>query len=122
MGLFRKTASKSTIQWRKLSEPSVLDDIVSESWNKPVIIFKHSTRCSISTMVKSRLESSWNYRDEEMPIYYLDLIQHRNISDKIAAKFKVKHASPQVLVIKDGVPVYHTSHNDIRPEIFESFL
>jgi len=73
-------------------------------------------------MAKSRLESSWNYLDEEMPIYYLDLIQYRNVSDKIATEFKVEHASPQVLVIKDGASVYHTSHNDIRSDIFKSFL
>ena len=122
MELFSKTPSKSTIQWHTLTELSELDHIISESWNKPIIIFKHSTRCSISTMAKSRLESSWNYLDEEMPIYYLDLIQYRNVSDKIATEFKVEHASPQVLVIKDGASVYHTSHNDIRSDIFKSFL
>lgn len=121
MSFFSRT-NKSSINWHNLSALSELDDIITESMEKPVVIFKHSTRCSISTMVKSRLENSWNYNDDELPIYYLDLLRYRNISDKISSEFKIEHASPQVLLIIKGEVVYHTSHNGISSDDFKAYL
>lgn len=83
-----------------------------------VAVFKHSTRCSISMMAWDRLRRQWNFEAAVFPFYYLDLIQHRDISAAIAADFGVEHESPQLLVIKNGRCVYHASHSDISvPEL-----
>lgn len=102
--------------WHKLSDISQLQDIKDlskEQHISAVLLFKHSTRCSISSMALNRLESKWN-DDEQIPAYYLDLLNHRDISNEIADLFSVEHASPQVLLIKNGVCVYHNSHNGIN--------
>ena len=102
--------------WHKLSDISQLQDIKDlskEQHISAVLLFKHSTRCSISSMALNRLESKWN-DDEQIPAYYLDLLNHRDISNEIADLFSVEHASPQVLLIKNGACVYHNSHNGIN--------
>jgi bacillithiol system protein YtxJ len=102
------------MNWIALKSPDQLDALRAESKNRPVIIFKHSTRCSISQTTLSRLERNWE--DEEMTTvksYYLDLLSFRDISNRIAELFDVEHQSPQVIVLKDGEAVFNKSHFDI---------
>jgi len=77
------------------------------------LIFKHSTRCSISMMVKKRFELDWGLLPENLPLYFLDLIKHRDISNKISTDFLVHHESPQMLVIKNGECVLDVSHGEV---------
>jgi bacillithiol system protein YtxJ len=102
------------MNWIALKSPDQLDALRAESKNQPVIIFKHSTRCSISQTTLSRLERNW--KEEEMTTvksYYLDLLSFRDISNRIAELFDVEHQSPQVIVLKDGEAVFNKSHFDI---------
>ena len=101
----------SVMNWTALTEETQLETIVEESKTQPVVIFKHSTRCSISSMAKGRLERET--APDNVKFYYLDLITYRGISNSIAEKFKVHHESPQVLLIKDGECTYEESHNGI---------
>ena len=100
--------------WLKLEDYSTLEDITEKSKDTPQVIFKHSTRCSISSMAKSRLERS--APPGHIDFYYLDLIAHRDISSKISDQFNVYHESPQVLLIKDGKCIYDESHSGISME------
>ncbi|MDQ3047412.1 MAG: bacillithiol system redox-active protein YtxJ [Bacteroidota bacterium] len=103
------------MKWLQLNDISQLDLISKESSLpeiQSVLIFKHSTRCSISNMSHGRLERSWK-DNPAIPVYYLDLLNHRDISDEIASRFDVQHESPQALLIKDGKCIYHSSHSDI---------
>ena len=99
------------MDWINLETEEQLNEIIDKSKDTPQVIFKHSTRCSVSSMAKNRLDK------KEKPLgldfYYLDLIKFRSISNKIAADFKVAHKSPQVLIIKDGHSVYDESHSGI---------
>ena len=99
--------------WLNLESIDQLDKIVDSSTGKPSIIFKHSTSCPISSIAKLRLDDHWDIKDE-VDLYYLDLIKHRNVSNQIAEKFEIVHESPQLLVIKDGRCVYDVSHMDIN--------
>jgi len=80
------------------------------------VIFKHSTRCSISMMVKKRFELDWDKLPGNLPLYFLDLIKHRDLSNQIASDFIVHHESPQMLVIKDGECVLDLSHGEVSVE------
>ena len=80
------------------------------------VIFKHSTRCSISMMAKRRFEMDWDQLPDEIPLYFLDLIQHRDISSQVASTFSVHHESPQLLLIKDGECILDQSHGEISVE------
>ncbi|GAB3263092.1 bacillithiol system redox-active protein YtxJ [Larkinella harenae] len=100
------------MNWNKLQDNTQLDQIKQESAEQPVLIFKHSTRCSISSAALSRMERNWNDSAGIKP-YYLDLIAFRSISNQIADDFGVDHQSPQVLLIQNGECIYDASHFDI---------
>lgn len=110
-------------QWKDLNSIEQLDQIVQASHVKPVVLFKHSTRCGISSMVLNRLQRDWNDTEmENVDFYYLDLISHRNISNKIAEQLNIFHQSPQIILLKNGEVVYHDSHNGISYNSIKSHL
>jgi bacillithiol system protein YtxJ len=105
------------MNWTELTSKNELDRLKDESSNQKVLIFKHSTRCSISNMVLDRLERNWKSEEvKNLKPYYLDLLNHREISNQIATDFQITHESPQVLVIENGKCIYHNSHSAIRFE------
>jgi bacillithiol system protein YtxJ len=102
------------MDWISLKELRQLDEILIESQQTPVLIFKHSTRCNISRTTFDRLERKWNASEMgSLKRYFLDLISFREISNSIAERFNVAHHSPQVLVISQGKSVLDLSHFDI---------
>jgi bacillithiol system protein YtxJ len=109
----KKDSNTTEIGWENLTEISQLEKLVEESKTQPVLIYKHSTRCAISSMALDRLERSWDHQGEAFKPYFLDLITYRNISNIIAEMFGVYHQSPQVIVIKDGKAVFDESHMGI---------
>ena len=101
------------MNWHSLANESQLDSINKASFLVPQLLFKHSTRCSISRMALSKTERNWNFTETQVQPYFLDLLQYRNISNKIAEQFHVEHQSPQILLIKEGKCVFTATHNDI---------
>ena len=102
----------SGIKWNILSDLGELNEIINLSHEKPVVIFKHSTRCSVSRMVLKQFENEFDSQDKVTP-YFLDLIEFRNVSNEIANRFDVVHQSPQIILIQDGKAIYNASHSDI---------
>ena len=102
------------MNWIPLSSSEEMEQLILLSQKKPQVIFKHSTRCSISSVAKSRLEKS--KIQNEVSFYYLDLLTYRSLSNTIAARFSIEHESPQILVIKEGTCVYEESHMGITME------
>ena len=102
------------MEWISLKDSKQLDEIVAESKEKPVLIYKHSTRCSISRAAFDRLERKWDAAATGgVKRYFLDLISYRDISNRIAELFGVEHQSPQILVISNGRSVLDLSHYEI---------
>lgn len=102
------------MKWNVLNNSAQLEEIKKLSEHQPVVVFKHSTRCSISATALNRLERNW--KEEEMTAvkpYFLDLLSYRPVSNAVAQAFDVYHQSPQILIIHKGTCVYHTSHMDI---------
>ncbi|HEY1025013.1 MAG TPA: bacillithiol system redox-active protein YtxJ [Sphingobacteriaceae bacterium] len=99
------------MNWITITDKEQLSEIKSASGHS--IIFKHSTRCSISLMAKRKFESEWDELPEESKVYFLDLLSYRDISNTIAEVFQVHHESPQLLLIRDGECILSQSHSDI---------
>ena len=100
------------MNWIEITDLQEIESIKKLSFNKSQLIFKHSTRCSISSMVKNRLEKG--EVQSKIDFYLLDLIKHRDISNSIAETFNVHHESPQVILVKNGECTFSESHYDIR--------
>lgn len=104
------------IQWTYLNTTDDLDAVVDLSYQQTCLIFKHSIRCSLSAVAKHRLETAWDFEDQQLKPFFLDLINYRDLSNLVADRFAVQHESPQVLMIKEGRCIYDTSHLDITVE------
>lgn len=103
------------VPWHPLTRMEQLEELKKESESKTVVIFKHSTRCGISRMVLRNFESEYPaVADDEVKLYFLDLLSNRELSDEIASRFQVRHESPQLIVIKQGQVVSHESHHGIK--------
>jgi bacillithiol system protein YtxJ len=102
------------MQWKNITDPTQISEIQKEPGYS--LIFKHSSRCSVSLMAKRRFEMDWEVIPEDTNLYFLDLISYRAISAQIADTFQVHHESPQILLIKDGDCVFDASHGEISAD------
>ena len=110
MGLF-SSKQKMAFPWVELTSSEQLHELLKSSETKPVVLFKHSTRCSISSMALNRFEQ--NMDPEKATCVYLDLLQYRPLSAEIEAVTKVQHQSPQAIVIGHNEVIYSETHNGI---------
>jgi len=120
MGIFNKLFNGSSepkeekvLPWIALKANSQLDDIVENSKGKTQLIFKHSTRCGISRMVMNQFVSAYDV-NMNADLYYLDLLNYRDVSNEVGYKFQAMHESPQLLIIRNGVVVAYASHGAIN--------
>lgn len=102
------------MSWIQLTSSQQLADIKNSAGYS--IIFKHSTRCSISLMAKKKFELDWDALPADTTLYFLDVLGYRDISNAVAEQFQVHHESPQLLLIKNGECIYETSHGEISAE------
>ncbi|MET0465077.1 MAG: bacillithiol system redox-active protein YtxJ [Chitinophagaceae bacterium] len=100
------------MNWHPLTTMQELQALVARSADRPQVIFKHSIRCSISSVIKNRLDKE--QAPDSADFHYLDLITYRPVSNAIAEQFRTPHESPQVLVIWKGACIYDDSHMAIN--------
>lgn len=99
--------------WKNIESESDLEDLIKESFERKVVIFKHSTRCFISKTVLKNFEKEIQNSDKNVSYYFLDLLAFRSISNKIADDFEVQHQSPQMIVLENGKVLKDASHQSI---------
>jgi bacillithiol system protein YtxJ len=99
------------MKWSQLRSIDQIEKIREESKENPILIFKYSSRCSLSRMALDRLERNWEEEDmSQVKPYFLDLITYREISNRVAHEFDVEHESPQILIIENEKSIYDKSH------------
>lgn len=99
--------------WKKIESEEDLTKAIEDSFQNKIAIFKHSTSCFISKTVLKNFEKEVESSDQPVHVYYLDLLAHRPVSNKIAADFEIRHESPQLIVIENGKSINNASHQDI---------
>jgi bacillithiol system protein YtxJ len=72
------SSEKPNFPWISLEDLGTLHDLSSQSSARPVFIFKHSTRCSISRFAIKQFENDAKDQSELYSFYYLDLITFRD--------------------------------------------
>lgn len=108
--------------WIPLTEADKVSQIIDQSKDKKIAFFKHSTRCGISVGVKTDLESQWEIDADEIDFYYVDLLNHRDVSNAIAEQTGVTHQSPQLIVMQDGKVIKSITHFAINYQALEESL
>ena len=91
-----------------IESESDLEKVFRDSFEKPALLFKHSETCGISRSVIRSVSTL------DSDIYLVTVQRSRGISDEIAERTGIRHASPQALVVKNGECVFHASHYDIQ--------
>jgi bacillithiol system protein YtxJ len=128
MKLFKSLLGNKTpkeeklLPWIPLNTIPQLNYIAEKSKTKTQVIFKHSTRCGISKMVINQFVDNYQLNEKDLDLYYLDLLNYRDVSNEVGYKFQVMHQSPQLLVIQNGVTVAHASHGAINTIQLEDFV
>jgi bacillithiol system protein YtxJ len=117
-----KPEKKSYLTWLPLTSLEQLEIIKTESNTAAILIFKHSTRCGISRAVIKQFEKLFTEENQRLKVYYLDLLNYRDISTEIGQTFQVMHQSPQLIVVRNGNVVHHASHNDITEVNLSRFI
>lgn len=111
-----------TLNWKILDDKMQIDHAIEASNQKPVVIFKHSTRCGISRMVLNQFQNNADFDENRVLLLYLDLLAHRDISDEISNRFGILHQSPQLIILRNEEVVHHSSHSAIVPSAVEQVL
>ncbi|RKS98162.1 bacillithiol system redox-active protein YtxJ [Chryseobacterium defluvii] len=106
-------APKQSSLWKIIASEKDLNEAVENSYHQKTVIFKHSTSCFISKTVLKNFEKEIEDIDQKISFYYLDLLAHRSVSNKIAEDFGIRHESPQLIVLEDGKAINNASHQDI---------
>ncbi len=101
--------------WINVVSVQQLNEILEKTTENTNLFFKHSTRCSISSMALKLFESDWK-NIENVDCYFIDLISFRDVSNTIAQKTNIEHQSPQVIVLKNNNVIYYASHQSIDAE------
>jgi bacillithiol system protein YtxJ len=102
------------LPWIPLNDVQQLKHIANKSKTKTQVVFKHSTRCGISRMVMNQFVDAYELTETDLDLYFLDLLNYRDVSNEVGYTFQVMHESPQLLVIKNGIVVAHASHGAIN--------
>ncbi|PQJ78371.1 bacillithiol system redox-active protein YtxJ [Polaribacter porphyrae] len=113
---------KSFLNWIPLTSLEQLEEIKKQSKTESVLIFKHSTRCGISSLVIRQFEKLFQEQHQNLKVYYLDLLSYRSISDEVGYSFQIMHQSPQLVVVRNEVAVYNASHYDITQTDLTRFI
>jgi bacillithiol system protein YtxJ len=90
-----------------------LDAVFLASNSRPQLLFKHSTRCPVSSHAWAHLKESTSQLKDRFDLHFLDLIQFREVSNQIEQRTGVQHQSPQVICVKGGEAIYNSSHHHI---------
>ena len=117
-----ENTAKLSLKWKELRSIDELDKAVKTTEERPALFFKHSTRCSISQMALSRFESQWSLEEEVCSIYYIDLLNYREVSNRLSEVTGVEHQSPQVILIMEGGVAHTASHSAISAKEIESIV
>ncbi|MFT4778520.1 MAG: bacillithiol system protein YtxJ [Flavobacteriales bacterium] len=112
----------ANLQWDILQSDEDFQKAKELSKEKVVVIFKHSTRCPVSSMAKRMFESQYDYEQNDVQAFFLDLIAHRSISNLISQDLAIDHQSPQMIVLKNGMAVYDSSHSMISAPAISKWL
>ena len=110
------------LSWILLEQDIQLNDLVKQSFSTPCLIFKHSTKCFISSVALKRFEENWCLSNNQVVPFFLDAIKHRKLSKQVAETFSENHETPQILLIENGDCILEATDMDIHVQEIEEMI
>ena len=81
-----------------LNSPADIDDALQASQDHPVVFFKHSNSCPFSARAQEQIANA----KHDLDIYGLVVQYKPEVSDALAERLDVEHASPQAILVYKG--------------------
>ena len=97
----------------ELNSIQELERVLDESRERPVLLFKHSLTCSISTRALNELQTYLSNRDPRICYKLITVQTARSVSDEAALRLNLEHETPQAILVRDGRELWNASHYDI---------
>ena len=110
------------LPWKPLTDPAQLEGLQQNSYEKPQLVYKHSSTCGISSVVLNMFTKSYKLEQEQADLHFLHIQPHRQVSNEVAQRYGVRHESPQLIIVKNGEVSFHTSHGAIAETDIEKYL
>ena len=117
-----ETTPNQPFNWFTIKSKEQFQELDRLSKDKLMVIFKHSTMCPISSMALKRFQKEADFDTEQVDLFFVNVIDQQAIADAIGEYYGVVHQSPQLLIIKNGEAVYHSSHSAVVPSAVNRFL
>ena len=102
-----------TMRINELDTIEGLHGALVESNHRPVLLFKHSLTCPISTRALHELQSYLEHADSRISYKLITVQTARAVSDEAAIRLRIIHQSPQAILVRNGNEVWSASHSDI---------
>jgi len=87
-----------------------LDQALTSAAGQPVLVFKHSDTCGMSAQARFEIDGVLQDPHWTTPVHIVSVQAARPVSNAVAQRFRVPHASPQLLLIRGGVVLWQASH------------
>lgn len=101
---------------KEITTQDQLDKCIDESKSMPVFLFKHSTACPTSASANGRVREAIAAAPQDYPEFQMiKVIESRPVSNTVAERLGVQHASPQLILVQGGKAVWTASHYQITP-------
>lgn len=107
---------------KELKNIEELDHALDESRERPVLLFKHSLTCPISTRAFRELRSYLHNADPCVSYKLITVQTARSVSDEAASRLRIEHQSPQAILVRNGRELWNASHYDITAEALEQAI
>jgi bacillithiol system protein YtxJ len=102
-----------TQKLKELRTIEELDQALSASTDHPVLLFKHSIACAISSRAFSEFETYLERADPRISYKLITVQTARSVSNEAASRLQIEHESPQAILVRDGRGIWSASHNSI---------
>ena len=99
-----------------------LDHALEESRERPVLLFKHSLTCPISTRAFRELQTYLDNADPRISYKLITVQTARSVSDEAASRLRLEHESPQAILVRHGRELWNASHSDITAESLDQAI
>lgn len=103
--------------YRKIEK---LEEVLESSKQQPVVIFKHSTVCGISASAKRQMDLFVQKHDT--PVYLIVVQEDRAHVLELSERLKVRHETPQAVLVRDGQAQRVFDHFQITKDALERAL
>jgi bacillithiol system protein YtxJ len=108
--------------FRAVTSPEHLETALTISNRRPVVIFKHSTRCGVSAEALEVLTATMADLGGDIEVWVITVPAQREMSNQVAIRLGVRHESPQLIVLRDGAVAWHASHFRLTSSAIEAAL